>query len=510
MNNIIDVDTWKEIVRGTEYLDILKAPTSIQTNKEVLLELLRFHPEQFKSNSLFNAVKSDPKFMLDAIEIDPGFIEYVSRELLFDDNFKNEVAYVSKDAAKILKEEQERVEMIDTAFNVGEIAVVATVIASNVGILKFVSDEMKDHYELMSLASKENEIVQDYVALNKEEFGNNGIAAVRDNIETEAKDIGIEQIEERRNDEDERFAKVADKIKEVGKENSRVMRYMTAMLAQGQEIDSKEAKKIIEYAILQMEMADREKDENGNLKTSLEETMKLLPTQLLDKVVEKSGILKEMPELEPKIEEYRKRREEYSKQFKKQKRENRENRKNELSDDTKNVGAKIIESLINSGDSRAAKVADKIKEVGMEDPKVIKYMVSMIATQDEVAPDIANKIYEYAQLQLQTAITESPAKENLQKMIPPILIKKIVEKSGIMSDLPDADKKLSIYERNYQKCRNKQKNIGDFDTIPIKNIVDATLKVASGEGIEQKAEQISRQIRDAQKAINENVAERVN
>lgn len=364
MSNIIDVDTWKEIVKGKEYLDILKAPTNIQTNKEVLLELLRFHPEQFKINALFNAVKSDPQFMLDAIEIDPTVIEYVSRELLFDNNFKNEVASVSKEAAHILEEEQKRVEMIDTAFEAGEIAVVATVIASDVGILKFMSHEMKDNYELMSLASKENEIVQDYVTLNKGEFGALGIEAVKENIETEAKTIGIEQIKAKRNSEDK----------------------------------------------------------------------------------------------------------------------------------------------------RVAKVADKIKEVGVEDPSVIRYMAAMIAVQDEIPTDIANKIYEYSQLQLQTAVTEIPTKENLQKMIPPTLIKDVIEKSGIMSDLPDRDKKLDIYEKNYQKCRNKQKEHNGFDTIPIESVIDATLEVVGDQGIQQKVGQVINQVQKGlgiEENLENNIPERV-
>lgn len=477
-----DVNLWKEIVKGTEYLSILKAPTSIQTNKEVLLELLRFHPEQFKSNSLFDAFKSDPEFMLEAIQIDPTFIEYVSRELLFDEDFKNDVAHVSKEAVERLEEEQKRVEIIDNAFKAGELAVVTAVVAENVAVISFFTDEMKNNYELMGIVSKENEEVQEYVALNKEDFGYEGIKAVKDNIEVEAKDTGIKQIEAKIDTEDKRFAKVYDKIQEVGKEDPKVMRYMSAMLMQETEVDTKEAKKIIEYAILQMEVVEREKDENGKFKTSLETTMKLLPTKLLDKVVEKSGILEQLPEMKEKIEEYKVRSEQYSEQFKAKKIEDREKRKNSLEVETKDIGIQLLEDLKNNGDTKAGKVINKINEVGIEDPKVMRYVTAMIANQDVIEPEVANKIYEYAQLQIQSAVKAEPAKENFQKMIPPTLMKKIAEKLEMIEELPDLEKKLSIYERNYNKC--KEKHLG---VISLDDITQATEEVVRREGIEEKA-----------------------
>lgn len=455
--NTRDVNIWKEVVKGKEYLQILKAPTSIITNKEVLLQLLRFHPEQFKSNALFDAVKSDTAFMLEAIGIDPTFIEYVGRELLFDEDFKEQVASVSDEAAKVLEEEKQRVEMIDEAFKAGELAVVAAVIAENVGMMQFMTDEMKNDYELMSLVSKENEAAQDYITINKEDFGIEGIRATRDNVETESKDEGIEEIVAQRNSEDKRFAKVADKIEEVGIDDPKTMRYMVAMLAQAEVIDEKQAKRFIEYAILQMETTYRGQDEKGRIETSLDDMMRLLPKQLVDRVIAKSGVLESMPELAEKVEEYKARVDEYSKQYRVQRREKMENKKNELSDNAKTTGIERIEQMRDSEDTRFARVADKIKEVGTDDPKVMRYMTAILVTQEEVDPNLARNIYEYAQLQVQTTAGKETTQEDMLRMIPPTLMRKVVEKSGIASEIGDAEKKLEIYERNYQRYQQKER-----------------------------------------------------
>lgn len=528
--NIIDSKDWMEIVKGRDYLDILKAPTSIQTNKMVLLQLLRFHPEQFKSNTLFSAFKADPEFMLDAIGIDPSFVEYVSRDLLFDEEFKSQVASVSNEAAIVLEEERTRVEMVDAAFKAGEIVVVATVLAANPSIISAFTQEMKDSYELMSVASSANEEIQNYVAINKEEFGTEGIRAVKDNVETEAKDAGIEKIESMRSSSDSRYAKVADKIQEVGKDNSRTMRYMSAMITQPDMVDKKQARQIIEYAILQMEMTYRGRDENGVMQTSTEEMMKLLPSQLLDKIVQKSGILEEMPELAEKVEEYKTRSEEYTRQFREQKVEKREQRKSELETETKEVGIAKIHQMSDSPDRRYEKVSDKIRQIGEDDSRVMRYMTAMLAVQDEISPEYAKQIYEYSQLQMQTAFTQEPSKQNMLKLLPPKLLRTVVDKSGIANEDPDMKKRLDTYEKNFERYqdRNRQKQKiredeqqqrtqvritkGEMEVtvdsaevkkdgysemlhvISRESIVEATIENVTKQGIEEKAVEVTKDI----------------
>lgn len=279
---------------------------SLQNDTYLGSKIIVDEPELIENTPLAN----NKDFILNNIGVNPKIIEYASYNLKSDPEFLHE-AYERYNTPTYLAELAHTsgvpMPLILHPELANDMAYMSGLIALDVTALAYLGSELKDNYDYLYQESNKNDKVIDYVALNGDAFGLNGIKGVRQSSREYSEEKGTGILEElAKIGEDPRYAKVLTKVKE----NPKVpqdMRYISAMLAQSKNIDSNIVIKIVDYAILSMNRIQKELDSNGNEKLDQNLMMGLVEPKILHKLID--NIRDKSLDLSPllkKLEEYEK------------------------------------------------------------------------------------------------------------------------------------------------------------------------------------------------------------
>ena len=197
-------------------------------------------------------------------------------------------------------------------------------IAEDVTLLKFASDELKNNKDFLKETSARNEEIVEYVADNVQEFGLEGIKGVQESSREFTVDDCLALITEMtgKND-DERYQKVLDKVKERGTEDPCVVRWITAMAAQRDDLTPDTIKRTLNYSLLTMEKTRQNLDESGSMNYEISNMQQLITPQILNKLI--SNLKEQGIEVDDKTQEkfdkYKEFYDKYHEQFAIKKRE---------------------------------------------------------------------------------------------------------------------------------------------------------------------------------------------
>ena len=278
---------------------------SLQNNMELAKKIIKVEPELIKDTP----ISDNKQFIMEAATINSKVIKYMSQELKNDMEIITEL-YKLNDAAVLrgLVEEPDMLSLVltDEKF-CNDRVFMDMAIEKNVSVLRFASEELKNDYEFIKEQSSKNEEVIEQVIHNANEFGLEGIKATRDTSREFTIEDGMKIIDEMSaSSDDKRYQKVKDKIKERGVDDVHAVRWITAMVAQGDNIDPKLVKKVLNYSVLNMEKTQRDLMGNGEMKVSIDNMQELVTPYILNQLQEKvrEQGLEINEDISKKLEEY--------------------------------------------------------------------------------------------------------------------------------------------------------------------------------------------------------------
>ena len=316
---------------------------SIQADPVIALEVFMNDPSLIEGTHL----SCDERFIIQAARVCPEITGYINPVLNKDEEFVERLNKVVNSQEARTKEVFERAEEIIKRLE-GEPELVQDrefmheAISVNANFLLQASLELKNDTEFLKAEIEENEEVISVVAKNIEEFELEGIKAVQESSKKLTIDDCLNLINEFiEKSDDVRFEKVKNKIDEVREaekreieerikageniepydgevKNPRVMKWVTAMVAQRDDLDPKLVKKVLDYSILTMEKTKQDVGEDGKMKLTLENAQLLITPTIINRIkasLEKQGIPLEN-DYEKAIADYTTFYEDFNKQFK--------------------------------------------------------------------------------------------------------------------------------------------------------------------------------------------------
>ena len=172
----------------------------LQKDTSLTIEILKSEPDLFTSSPL----SSDRRFILANINSIPSLAAHMSPTLKTDASFIKELCEASSpELAKQILEEanlnssyNEMSDEIDVSSTLVNAAVVAA-IAEDVSNMNLLTKEQKNDYNLLKEVSKDNNEVIDYVVKHVEEYGSEGLKAVKENVKDIILDTGMERVSQK-------------------------------------------------------------------------------------------------------------------------------------------------------------------------------------------------------------------------------------------------------------------------------------------------------------------------
>lgn len=164
----------------------------------------------------------------------------------------------------------------------------AFALGTGVAFLDALSDENRNDYNFMRDLTSNYEEAIDYVVNNMKQFGIEGINATRDSSRSFTVDDCRNLITEMaKQNDDPRYAMVLNKLEERDLDNPHIVRWVTAMTVQRDDIRPDTSKKVFNYSVLSAESLNRQISADGKFQLSVENMQSLISPSILRKYVEK-------------------------------------------------------------------------------------------------------------------------------------------------------------------------------------------------------------------------------
>ena len=293
---------------------------NLQNDIELASEIIVREPELIKDTP----ISLNRQFILDNMEKNPKIIEYMNSNLKTDKDFISQIS--STKNPEVMEEIIISCVAIDLVLNNPELgrdlSFMDLAIDQDVNVLKYASEEIKNNKEFLKIKSSQNENVIDYVVNNIGDFGLEGIKGVRESSREFTVDDCMSIIEEMATKgEDVRYQKVIDKVKERGADDPCVVRWITAMAAQRDDLSPELIRKVLNYSVLTAEKTRQDITENGEMHLDIDSMQELITPQIIEKLsskLESKGIQKD-DLLQQKIDKYKEFYDEYHEKFVEQK-----------------------------------------------------------------------------------------------------------------------------------------------------------------------------------------------
>lgn len=295
---------------------------NLQDNVKLASEIVATEPNLIENTP----ISRNKQFVMDNVEVNPQIIKYMSPELKSDVNLIQELSNMNN--PQIRQEIAKNCEIALVIASNPELSndkeFMSSIIDKDVKLLEYASDELRNDKEFLKEESLQNEKVIDYVVDNIQKFGLEGIKGVRESSRGFTIEDCMTLIDEMaKNSKDERYAKVKAKIQERGIEDVHTVRWVTAMVAQRDDINPELVKKVLNYSILTMEKTKQDLIETGEMQINLDNMQELITPLILNKLKEKvqlQGIDIE-DKLQEKLDNYQEFYDNYHEQFNEQKKQ---------------------------------------------------------------------------------------------------------------------------------------------------------------------------------------------
>ena len=293
---------------------------NLQNDIELASEIIVREPELIKDTP----ISLNRQFILDNLEKNPKIIEYMNSDLKTDKDFISQISSIKN--PEIMKEIVISCVAIDLVLNNPELgndlSFMDLAIDQDVNVLKYASEEIKNNKEFLKTKASQNEKVIDYVVNNVGEFGLEGIKGVRESSREFTVDDCMSIIKEMATKgEDARYQKVIDKVNERGADDPCVVRWITAMAAQRDDLSPDLIKRVLNYSVLTAEKTRQDITENGEMHLDIDSMQELITPKIIERLsgkLESQGI-KTDDSLQQKIDRYKEFYDEYHEKFVEQK-----------------------------------------------------------------------------------------------------------------------------------------------------------------------------------------------
>lgn len=258
---------------------------NLQDDFKLASKIIKTEPELIENTPISN----NKQFFVKNISENPEIIKYMNSNLKEDTNFIQELKEVTvnnKEARKALIENCDISKvLLDNPELSNDKEWISMAIAKDISFLSQASEALKNDKEFLREESLKNSEVIDYVVDNIQEFGLEGINGVRETSREFTIDDCMNLIDEMaEKGQDRRYEKVKNKIQEKGLDDIHTVRWVTAMVAQRDDINSDLVKKVLNYSILTMEKTKQDLSETGEMKTNIENVQELITPQILNRL----------------------------------------------------------------------------------------------------------------------------------------------------------------------------------------------------------------------------------
>ncbi len=293
---------------------------NLQDNVELASEIVLTEPNLIDGTP----ISRNKQFIVENIEVSPELIRYMSPALKSDPNLIQKLSNIDNPEVKeeIAKNCKIALAIANNPKLSNDKNFMSSAMDKDVKFLEYASDDLKNDKEFLKEKSSQNEKVIDYVVDNIQEFGPEGIKGVRESSRNFTLEDCINLIDEMaQNSEDERYAKVKNKIQERGIDDIHTVRWVTAMAAQRDDINPESVKKILNYSMLTMEKTKQGLTGKEEKQINPNDVQELITPLILNRLKEKlqlQGINIEEG-LQQKLDNYQEFYDKYYTEFKEQK-----------------------------------------------------------------------------------------------------------------------------------------------------------------------------------------------
>ena len=297
---------------------------SLQDNEKLASEIIVEEPDLIAGTP----VSKNEEFILNNVKTNPKILQYMSPELKSSGEMLEKLNSI--DSREVTKEIARscdiKVAIECNASLSDDKDFMAVAIERDLQSLEYASDNLKNDYEFLKTQSSKQEKVIDYVVDNMNDFGLEGIKGVRESSKDFTVDDCLGIINEMaENSDDERYKKVKQKVMERGIEDVHTVRWVTAMVAQDDNISPESVNKILNYSMLTMEKTRKSLTKSGEMEINQDNMQELITPLILNRL---KGKLQAQnididKNLQKKLDEYTKFYDEYHEKFKEQKMKNR-------------------------------------------------------------------------------------------------------------------------------------------------------------------------------------------
>lgn len=256
-------------------------------------------------------------------DANPEIIQYISDDLSNDKEFLEELC--TSNNAEVIKEAVEKYSAEKLIAANPELKsderFMALAISKDVTAIRYADKNILNSYDVFREASINNSEVISYVIDNNKELGIEAVSGARDTAKEKADKGYMDVINENaEKSDDARFKKVRDKVAERGENNPAKIRWITAMAAQCEEVNPGLINEVLDYVSLSRIKLERMMEENKDYEISKEDALELVTPQIINRLIEKSGMQEISPEMQQRLEEYVEFYSDFEEKFSEQKR----------------------------------------------------------------------------------------------------------------------------------------------------------------------------------------------
>lgn len=332
---------------------------SLQDNKDLALEILASHNEAYLLEG--TPLCNNMNFILDNAKTYPIIIKYMSDELKKDEEVIQ--GLIDLNNPLVLKETIQNCDISLVLENNPELSnskeFMGLAIEKDVSFLMYASEQLRDDKEFLREKSAQNSELIDFAVNNMEYLGLEGIKGIRETSKEFTIDDCMTLLDEMsKTSDDGRYEKVKNKVIEKGVNDPWVVRYVTAMAAQKEDLDPSLIKDVLNYSMLTMERTKRELTNEGEKQVNIENVAQLITPGILNRLVDnlKAQGVKIDEELQQRIDEYTEFYNDYHDKFVEQKIEKNNNisrnEVNEATDETRISEIKGVKYTIKKGNNK--------------------------------------------------------------------------------------------------------------------------------------------------------------
>ena len=302
---------------GGKYIVYKYYGENLQENLGLLIEVVSEDPSIIEGTP----ISRNREFMLDIAELRPSVIPYI------DDSLKSDPEFIEE-----LNELQDKgvdfgVALVQNPILANNAEFMKEAIKEDAKFLEFASEELKNNYDFIKEVTRENYKTVEYIVQNRDNFGLEGIKGAKETTrELTVEDYMAIIDDMAKKSNDARYQKVRDKVQEKGPNDAKVVKWITAMVAQNRDnVNIENFQKVFDNAILTMTKIQRDLNDNGEINLSLENAHELITPRILNELREAATEkgLEITPEQEKLFEEYEKFHKEYNSKWTEKKKQDR-------------------------------------------------------------------------------------------------------------------------------------------------------------------------------------------